>query len=170
MASSYHEFGPCDAVLPASNYPQVRVNQGANFSLQFIQFSPLTDEWCYFYFRVINYTTGNLTLQIDWYANDGSILSGGVVFEAAIAAITPETDTQDIESKAFAAASTFTDMHLGTEGRRLHCATITITGLDSIAAGDWCVLRLKRCAFTSGADNMASDCNVTKLVLSYTAT
>ncbi|MGH7178542.1 MAG: hypothetical protein ACREJC_14290, partial [Tepidisphaeraceae bacterium] len=101
------------------------------------------------------------------YADTAS--TGDVIFCAQLGAITTNTDTQDIETKALATAQTVTDTHLGTTGQRLHTVDLTISNLDSIAAGDWCVLRLYRDADAAG-DTMAGDASVTLISLSYSDT
>jgi hypothetical protein len=99
-----------------------------------------------------------------WYADTAT--SGDVIFEAQIAAITPNTDTQDIETKALATATNATDTHLGTTGQRLHSVDITVSNLDSLAAGDYVTLRLARDA-NNASDTMTGDALVVKVVVTY---
>ena len=165
MATTVQDFGPFDAVPVATNYGTLDVVAGTNFPVPAIDFDPTTAETVYFFFRATNYGSGNLTLKIDWYADTGS--SSDVVWGAAIAAITPDTDTQDIETKAFATAQTVSDTHLGTTGQRLHEAVLTLSNLDSIANGDWVCLKFYRDA---AADGMTGDASVVKLSLSYSDT
>jgi hypothetical protein len=169
MATVYLQFKPHDAVPPSSNYATLDSPVGTNFPVPCLDFDASTDESAFFFFTATNYGSGNLTLEIFWYADTAS--SGNVVWEASIAAITPDTDTQDIETKSFASVNYVQDTHLGTTGQRLHKATITISNLDSIASGDSVVLKLSRDANgTNATDDMAGDACVTGLRLSYSDT
>lgn len=167
MATVYQTFTPMAGVPASSNGARFDTFAGTNFPVPCLKFDAATDQTVFFYFRVNRYGSGNITCDIEWYADTAS--SGDVVWETQLAAITPNTDTQDIETKAFATLNSVTDTHLGTTGQRLHRATITISNLDSIAADDWCVLRLARDA-NNAADTMTGDANVTIVTLSYSDT
>lgn len=150
----------------ATNPAQFSVVEGTNFPVIGWAFDGgSTDEIIYSQFRAISYGSGNLTLDIFWYADTAS--TGNVVWGAAIAAITPNTDTQDIETKAFATANTVQDAHLGTTGQRLHQATITISNLDSLTAGDEVYIQIYRDASDTVNDTMVGDAIITNMNLSY---
>lgn len=169
MATVSHTFLPSDAVPPASNYATYDVVAGTNFPVPCLDFDGgSTDEGTYFYFRAVSYGSGNLTVKIDWYADTAS--SGDVVFGAQLACVTPNTDSQDIETKAFGSANTVTDSHLGTTNQRLHQCSITLSNTDSIAAGDWCCLFLYRDASDTGTDTMTGDASVTMVTVEYSDT
>lgn len=167
MSTVKHLFFPRDALYPASNYPQYKAVAGTNFPVESLAFDASTEEACYFPFAAINYGSGNLTIRIKWYADTAS--ANGITFGASLAAITPNTDTQDIETKAFATENTASDTHLGTTGQRLHEFTITVSNLDSVAAGDWCVLKLARKVADAG-DTMTGDCQVVEVDIEYSDT
>lgn len=154
MATVFNPISPGEAEFLATAFPQV-VKGGTNFPVLGLAFDAAADEAAYFPLDVSKYGSGNLTLDLDWYADTAS--TGDVVWEAAIAAITPNTDTQDVETKALATAQTVTDSHLGTTGQRAHRATITISNLDSLAARDNVFLRVRRLGSSSGSDTMAGD-------------
>lgn len=160
---------PILAAMPAAtNGAAHKTFAGTNFPVRCIAFDGgSTDESVYWQFRLANYGSGNLTLKFMWYADNAS--ASDVVFGAQIAAITPNTDTQDIETDAFATASTVTDTHLGTTAQRLHEASITISNLDSVAADDFVALRFYRAA-SSGSDTMSNDALVVEAELSYSDT
>lgn len=155
------------ALFPSSNPAAPVLNQGTNFPVPGLAFDASTQESAFWLLRAANYGSGNLTLNFLWYADTAS--SGDVKFDAAIAAITPDADTQDVETKSFATATTVTDSHLGTTGQRVHQASITISNLDSLASGDMLALRLRRVA-ADGADTMTGDAIVSDLELSYSDT
>ena len=158
---------PRDAQYPAANFAQYKAVSGTNFPVESLAFDATTEETCYFNFKAVSYGSGNVTARIRWYADTGA--SGGVVFGASLAAITPNTDTQDIETKAFATEVTGSDTHLGTTNQRLHEMTIVITNLDSIAADDWVELRLAR-KVSDGSDDMTGDALVTEVDIEYSDT
>lgn len=153
--------------LSSAGIPEERVIEGTNFPVSGLAFDASAVEAAYWSFRAIRYGSGNLTLDIEWYADTAS--SGDVVWGASIAAITPNTDTQDVETDGLATENTGTDSHLGTTNQRLHRATITISNLDSLAADDDVWLRVRRLA-TDGADTMTGDALLTHATLSYSDT
>ena len=167
MATVKMVLEPADALFPTSNMPAPVVNQGTNFPVGGLAFDASTQETCFFNVSAQNYGSGNITATIEWYADTAS--SGGITFGCSLAAITPNTDTQDIETKAFATENTASDTHLGTTGQRLHSFDVTISNLDSIAAGDSFALRLRRVP-ADGSDTMTGDAIVTRVILSYSDT
>lgn len=104
--------------------------------------------------------TGNLTLELHWYSRSGST-TGNVTWSVQLAAITPTTDTQNVETKAYATAQTVnTTVNSGTKGLTL--STLTITNLDSVNAGDDVWLRVTRTD-----TSMVGDAILSRLSLSY---
>lgn len=163
------ELPPSAAVLPATGGAQHIVNAGSNFPVPALAFDGgSSDEECYFHFRAFEYGSGNLTIDIDWYAATAS--SGDVKWGAQLGAITPNSDSGDIESKSLDTAATVVDSHLGTTGKRLHRATITLSDLDGLAADDDVVLRIYRAASDTGNDTMAGDAQIVGVAVSYSET
>ena len=158
------QFDANSAIPAATNGPSFTAFAGTNFPVVGLAFDAAGDETCYFYFRAKPYASGNVTATIHWYADTAS--SGDVIFGAALAAITANTDTQDIETKAFATANTATDTHLGTTNQRLHSIDITISNLDSLADADWVALKLYRDA-DAGGDTLTGDAVVVGLDLAF---
>jgi hypothetical protein len=167
MATVKHRFGPEDALYPASSYAQFKSVAGTNFPVNSIAYDATTEEYVYFRFPAINYGSGNVTVRVRWYADTAS--TGGVTFGASLAAITPDSDTTDIETKAFATEVNGSDTHLGTVGQRLHEMAITVTNLDSIAAEDWVMLKLAR-KVADGGDTMTGDALVVEVGVDYSDT
>lgn len=167
MATVKHVFRPEGAQFLASAFPQYLKTNGTNFPVSGLAFNDATDENAYWKFLSNNYGSGNLTLNLFWYADTAS--TNSVIWDAAIAAITPETDSQDVETKAFATINSVTDTHLGTTGQRVHKATITISNLDSLAADDVVWLRISRDA-NNASDNMAGDAILLLAELTYSDT
>jgi hypothetical protein len=169
MATVKQDIPIGSALQPSSNKALWKVVAGTNFPIRILRFDPATDWNAFFKFQAISYGTGNLTLRIQWYADTAS--SGNVVWQAQLAAITPDSDTQDVETKAFATLNFVQDTHLGTTGQRLHECTITISNLDSLAAGDWCVLKFGRDADgTNATDDMTGEAFLAGLQIEYSDT
>jgi hypothetical protein len=160
-------FEPSDGLPPASNYATFDLIAGSNFPVPCLDFDASTDETAFFFFNALSFVSGlPVTVTIQWYADTAS--SGNVVWEASIAAITPDVDTQDIETKAFAAISYVQDTHLGTTNQRLHQCAITLANVDSLAAGDYVVLKISRDANgTNATDDLTGDASLVRAILSY---
>lgn len=169
MATVKHQFLPEDAQYLASAFPAYVKNNGTNFPVSGLAYDGAgsTEEKAYWKFKASNYGSGNLTLILRWYADSGT--TGDVVFGSRIAAITPNTDSQDVETKAFATQQTVTDSHLGTTAQRLHEASITISNLDSIAADDEVWLEISRLP-GNGSDTMSADAILIEAELQYSDT
>lgn len=166
MATIRHHLEARSGVPAKTNGAQHDVMDGTSFPVPVLAFDAATQESAFFDFVASDYGSGDVTVDVFWYAASGT--SGDVIFGAQLAAITPNTDSQDIEAKSFAAASTVTDTHLGTTAKRLHQCSITLTGssLDAIASGDRVALKLYRDA-AAGGDTIAADVLVTNIILSY---
>lgn len=167
MATVKMEFLPEAAVFLSSAFPQYKSIAGSNFPVPGLFFDAGTDESAFWHFNAVNYGSGNLTLTVYWYADTAS--SGDVIWGAQIAAITANSDSQDIETDSLATATTATDTHLGTTGQRLHSIDITISNLDSLAANDHVTLKVYRDA-DAGGDTMTGDAALVSAVLAYSDT
>lgn len=167
MATVYLEFLPESAMFLATAFPAYKRNLGTNFPVPALAYDASTDEAAFWHFNAINYGSGNLTLDIYWYADTAS--TGDVIWDANISAITANTDTQDIETDSLATVNSVTDSHLGTTGQRLHTCAITISNLDSLAARDHVTLRINRDA-NNASDTMTGDAFLVSAVLSYSDT
>lgn len=164
MATVRHELVPEEAAFASSAFPAYDRAAGTNFPVTRLLFDASATETAYFKWEAVNYGSGNITADIIWYATNAT--TGVVRWEVALAAITPESDSQDAETKAFATALTVDDTHLGTTSKRLHRATITISNLDSVAAGDECWLKVSRLGGHAN-DTMANDVALISVQLSY---
>ena len=168
MATINHPFSPADATAPATNFAGYRVRQGTNFPIAGLDFDPTTNESMFFCLVATGYGSGNVTVRVDWEADTAS--SGDVIWGVQLACITPNTDTQDVETKAFATANTATDTHLGTVVQRLHTIDITVTNLDSLAVGDWVTVKVYRDAASASDTMTTSDATILFINISYSDT
>jgi len=167
MATVYQEFAVADLQAGTSNIPPTVKNAGTNFPIMARAFDAAADEACYGQFIATRYGSGNLTVEVFWYADSAS--SGDVVFGFSLAAITPNTDSQDVETDSLTTENTVTDSHIGTTGQRVHSASITVSNLDSLADGDAVFFRFRRVG-SNGSDTMTGDAFVTLLRISYSDT
>ena len=158
-----HKFRPGAAEFPASSYATPDVIQGTNFPVSVLRFA--TGEAAHFKFEAVDYGSGNLTIDIIWSSDSDD--SGDATWSAELAAYTPETDTGSWFTKSLATANTVTDSHLGTTARRLHRASITLSNLDSIAAGDECELKISRSA---SGDTLTGEIFLHEVSITYSDT
>ncbi|PWK81727.1 hypothetical protein C8D88_116139 [Lentzea atacamensis] len=163
MATVYQSLDPGAAQFLSTSYPAM-VRNGTNFPVYGLAFDAVSDEAAFWLIRAVNYGSGNLTVNLDWYADTAS--SGDVVWSVQIAAITADTDTQDVETKSLATANTVTDTHLGTTAQRLHRASVTVSNLDSLAANDDVWIRISRDA-DNAADTMTGDAILVLATVTY---
>lgn len=166
MATVTQHLDPGAAQFLSTAFPAL-VRNGTNFPITGLAYDATGDEAAYWALRATNYGSGNLTVKLHWYADTAT--SGAVVWGVQLAAITPNTDTQDVETKTLATANTATDTHLGTTGQRLHEIDVTVSNLDSLANGDAVWLRIYRDADAAG-DTMAGDAILTGVTVSYSDT
>jgi hypothetical protein len=167
VATVYVPLDVGAAITRTSTFPQLVQVNGTNIPVRGFAFDASTEEAIFFSFPAIGYGSGNVTCWLDWYADTAS--SGVVRWSAQIAAITPDSDTQDVETDSLATAATVDDTHLGTTGQRLHRAIVTVSSLDSLAANDWVQLRVARVA-ANAADTMTGDSILVGAVVSYSDT
>lgn len=164
MATVTHVFAAVNGEMRSTAFPQLVKANGTAIPITGYAFDAAADEALFFDFRAVSYGSGNVTVAVDWYADTAS--SGDVIWGAQLACITPDTDTQDVETKALATANTVTDTHLGTTGQRLHRASITVSNLDSLASDDDVRLRVYRDA-DAGGDTLAGDAIAVRVTVSY---
>jgi len=163
MATVTQTLDPGSGQFLSTAFPAL-VRGGTNFPVLGLAFDAASDEAAFWAVRAVSYGAGNVTVHVDWYADTAT--TGDVVWEVQLAAVTPDTDTQDVETKALATLNTVTDTHLGTVGQRLHRAIVTVSNLDSLAANDDVWVRIARDA-NNAADTMTGDAVLALVTVSY---
>lgn len=153
MATVYQQLDPAAAQYLATNFPQA-VKNGTNIPVFGLAYDAATSEAAFWCLSATNYGSGNITVDIYWYADTAT--SGDIIWRVQLAAITPNMDTQDTETKTLATANSATDTHLGTTGQRLHQIAVTVSNLDSIANADIFWVRIDRDA-ANASDTMTGD-------------
>lgn len=166
MADVKIQLDPASAQFQSTAFPAL-VKAGTNFPVVGLAFDAATEEAAFWEFRAVSYASGNLTVGLSWYADTAT--SGDVIWGAQIAAVTPNTDTGDIEAKALATANTATDTNLGATLGRDHRIDITVSNLDSLAADDDVWIRIYRDADAAG-DTMTGDAILHGVTVSYLST
>lgn len=136
---------------------------GTNAPVPGVAFDSTTEESAFIRTQATNYGTGNWTFTLDWY---GSATTGGVTWGISVSAITANTDTGDVETKAFATETTVNDTHLGTTAKRAHTVSVTVSNLDSVALDDWVNVRVSRKTGDAG-DTMSGDAILTMMNIAY---
>lgn len=153
--------------VPSVTMPEFK-SAGTNITVESYSFDAAATEgvqWDIPYFPA--YGSGNITMKVLWYGDTAT--SGDVVWGGAISALTPETDSTDVETDSWATETTVTDSHLGTTAQGVHTASITISNLDSVATGDRVCVRLQRLG-ANGSDTMSSDAQCVGVILEYSDT
>lgn len=171
MATVYHPFSPEEAMFLATAFPQYKKINGTAFPVSGLYYDAATDEASFFKFRAIEYPgSGNLTLNIDWYA-DTATASAAVVWETQIGVLAQNSDDQDIETLALGTLNFVSDSQIAGVDQRLMTAAVSITNLESLTQDDWVILRVARDANgTSATDDLAGDAVLTLAVLTYSDT
>ncbi|MGP4092933.1 hypothetical protein [Nonomuraea sp. KM90] len=167
MATVRQLISPDEGRFLSSGFAVPSQVNGTNLPVTGLAFDAAATSSAFFKRRLISYGSGNLTLNITWYADTAT--SGVVRWSAAVACITPNVDTTDVETKAFAASTDTDDTHLGTTGQRVHGHDIVITNLDGAAAGDLIWIRLQRLGGHAN-DNLAGAAHLLDAELAYSDT
>jgi len=145
-------------------FPQRLKINGTNFPLSVLRYPVSVIRSSFWALPAENYSS-NPNVRIYWYADNAT--SGVVRWDVAIAAITGNVDTGDVETKAFAAVTAGDDTHLGSGAQRLHFIDIVPANLDSLAAADAAVMRIRR-EGTHANDTMANGANFWFALLTWT--
>lgn len=169
MGTVQQYLQPEEAVVLSANFARYTKADGTSFAVSGLAYtgSGTTAQEAYWKWSPINYGSGGLTVDIIWYAASGT--SGDVAWGAGVAAITPTTDSQDVQTKAFDDTLLQSTSHLGTTARRLHKTTVSLASgdLDGMAIGDECWLRVLR---SPAVDTLAADAILTSVRISYSDT
>lgn len=128
-----------------------------------LAFDAATEEWASWSFRMPADYSSSPVCKVQYKM--ASATSGDVIWVAQLAAVT-DGDATDVDAKAFAAANSATVTVPGTAGH-LDEASITMTNADSVAAGDFVVLRVARDADAAG-DTATGDAELVAVALTYT--
>lgn len=162
-----HEFEAQDGDIRQTGFPGIVRANGTTIPVAGYAFDATAEEALFFRFKASDYTAGAaVAVELDWYAV--SATTGAVTWGAQMAAITTNTDTQDVETDALPAVTTVTTTHLGTTAKRLHRSTISLNTAalrDNLDPGDQAVVRVSRQA-ANAADTLVGDVVLTYVSIS----
>jgi len=163
--TTIHTLLPEEGVFKNANFPQFKRINGT-LPITSLMYDASTQQTAYWRFVARDYVSGNFTLTIYWYADTAS--SASVIWEAQLAAITANVDSQNVETKSLDTLNFVQDTHLGTTGQRVHKTTLTLSNMNSLGDGDLCWLSVARDADgTNGTDDMSGDAAVLLIEVSY---
>lgn len=151
-------FTPYSAEFPASNFPQLTlVNRRP-----VLAFDATTQETCQWTSIAPQGLTGTLTAVISYIM--ASATTGGVIFGVALEAIT-DGDATDLDAgDSFDTDNENGDLTVPGTAGHIDQISITLTNADSLAAGDYFRLRLRRDPADAN-DDATGDCYVLSVEL-----
>jgi hypothetical protein len=166
MATVILVIDPKSANLKPTNTPELVLIAGTNFPVSGMAMDASATEHLYFQSALPLFGASNTTIAcgILWYSRTGQT-TGTVGWGAAVACITPTTDTGSVEAKAFATATTPTAATGNGSAKALNLTTVTIANIDSATALDQIELDV-----FSNAGTMTGDRIITAIYLSYSDT
>lgn len=166
MSTVVLPFDVKSANLKTSNIPELVSIQGTNFPVSGYAMDASATEHLLFQSVLPLFGASNTTITcgIVWYSRTGQT-TGTVGWGAAVACITPTTDSGSVETKAFATATSPTAAVGNGSAKALNLTTITIANIDSATALDQIELDV-----FSNAGTMTGDRIITSIYLSYSDT
>lgn len=145
---------PFSAEFPTTNFPNLAVVNARPV----LAFDASTAETCYWSFIAPQGLTGTLTLVVKYMM--ASATTGKVDFEVAVEAVTA-ADALDLDATtSFATVNTITAPTVPGTAGHMGEFTATLTNNDSIAAGDYVRISLKRDAADATNDTATGDCYI----------
>lgn len=165
MATIKQQLGPEERLASAQtgHAPLAVLDGGAGDpQIPALLFDAATDEEAQFLLDVSQYGSGNVTVKVRF--SMASATTGNVVLTAALMAYTPG-DAVDLVTDTFAAVNSATISVPGTAGHMKE-GTITISNLDSLAGGDYALLKITRDA-DHASDTASGDMEFTGVQIEY---
>ena len=129
-----------------------------------VLFDDTTEEFLYWSFRFPGDYGSGLTAKIQYKMENALASSGSVYFDVALMAVSPG-DAQDVDADSMDTVNSGNATVPGTVGY-LGEISITLTNIDSLAAGDFIVLYLKRDA-DNVSDTATGDAEVIGFSIEY---
>lgn len=149
---------PESAVLDDNSSPAVTTIESSGTGtprFRVADFDASTDEIIYWTFVVqSDMAAGDWLADVSWYTNDTG--AGETAYWESAISCTTEGDADTMAEQANGTTNTANEDANTTEANRLITTTITMSNLDSVAAGDVCTLRFNRDA-NNASDDLTSD-------------
>ena len=130
--------GPLNAEFPANNYPQLTLSNRRPV----LGFDASASETCYWTTVIPQGWTTPATAVISYAM--ASATSGGVAFDVAVEALTSGDAVDTDAATSFDTANTGTDAAVPATAGYMEQISVTLTNLDSAAAGDLARISLAR--------------------------
>ena len=165
MATVTREINPQSGHFRSTAFPQIVQANGSNYPVSGLAFDAGVTEHVYYTFEATDYGSGNVTVGIYWYADTSASASHDVVWAVQLGVITPNSDTQNIETDGLATVNNVTDANTAN-AQQLHYCEIAVSNLDSLAADDYVTMDFYR-DHDHANDDLTGDAIVTKLTISY---
>lgn len=166
MATASIFLPATSAILGVATSAIFTTTTGTTPVVPVLEFDASTDQQAYFLTQLPAYSSA-LTVNLFWSGESSTTTSHSVDWEVSIAAITPGTDTDELDNLSYGTAVTNTSDVLGTNGNAVQKSThssVTVTGL---AAGDLVVVKINRDA-DDAADDLAEPAWIYGIELTYT--
>jgi hypothetical protein len=127
-------------------------------------FDATTDEMCMWSFRMPADYASAPVLKVQYKM--ASATTAEVIIEAHVAAVS-DGDAQDVDANGFGTVNTSAATTVPGTAGHLDEISLSLTNNDSLAAGDFTIVRLARDANNAG-DDAAGDMEVVAVTLEYT--
>jgi hypothetical protein len=152
MATRF-DLSPLSAQFPTTNYPALMPNNNR----MVLAYDATAQETAYWETVAPQGISGAWSAILTYRM--ASAASGGIAFEIAVEAVT-SGDAVDFDvSNSFDTVNTGTDATVPGTAGYMKQFTITLTNMDSIAAGDRLRISVAR-AVANAADTATGDCNL----------
>lgn len=144
-------------MLPAANFARPGLVTGGSTPAERIPvwlFSPTTIEYIDFLCQLVGYSGGGITLTFIW---SSGATTGNVVWSAAFRRL--QDDAEDVDTSQTYDYNNATADATASASREQAYTTLTFTNgadMDSVADGEFFILRVRRVA-TDGGDTMDSN-------------
>src|SRR6185436_20053948 len=153
MARTIAYLNPGAAECKTTTFPAPGRTSDASGARPYLAFDAATDEAAYWTLRALQGLTGTMTLVIDYIM--ASATSNAVRWGASVEAVT-DGDSTDLDAGESVDTENTTDVTVPGTAGFIDQASITLTNQDSVAAGDYVRIRVRRVG-SNGADTATGD-------------
>lgn len=159
------ECDPLSVQYPSANFPQLLPVNSTERRLV-LGFDATTVETCAWVRKLHRTPSGTITAAVTY--SMASATTGGVAFEVLVEAITPGDAVDTDAATSYDSANTGTDASVPGTAGYVEEVSITLSAVDSWAAGDMVRISLRR-ATGNGTDTATGDAYVHMLTISDAA-
>ena len=153
-ARSLFTFTPHNAETKTSTFPSPGVSSDASGARPYLAFDAAADEAVYFTFIAPQGITTPLAAIITFAM--ASATTGNIIADATLEAITDGDSTDTDAAESLDTANTSGATAVPATAGLIDQLSITLTNNDTITAGDYCRLRIRRVG-SNGSDTATGD-------------